>query len=92
MNNKYSSGYDTPSNVPTGSDKYEGILGTLSNQLDISCDDITHDMYISSDDFHRIELAIAISMHYDIMLPQDIIDNFKTVGDVLAWMSAHMDS
>ncbi|SEW17256.1 acyl carrier protein [Ruminococcaceae bacterium KH2T8] len=66
---------------------FEDILKLLVAELDVSPTDIKPDMTISDDlNFDSLQLyefVIDIEEAYDIRLPDDLLDNVKTISDMI---------
>ncbi len=66
---------------------FEDILKLLVAELNISPTDITADMSIADDlNFDSLQLyefVIDLEEAYDIRLPDDLLDNVRTISDVV---------
>jgi acyl carrier protein len=66
---------------------FEDILKLLVAELNVSPTDIKPDMTISDDlNFDSLQLyefVIDIEEAYDIRLPDDLLDNVKTISDMI---------
>lgn len=66
---------------------FEDILKLLVAELNISPTDITVDMSIADDlNFDSLQLyefVIDLEEAYDIRLPDDLLDNVRTISDVV---------
>lgn len=66
---------------------FEDILNMLVQELDISPTDITMDMDIRDDlDFDSLQLyefVIDLEEAYDVRLPDELLDNVKTVRNMV---------
>ncbi|SMC48282.1 Phosphopantetheine attachment site [Oscillospiraceae bacterium] len=66
---------------------FEDILKLLVAELNVSPTDITADLTIRDDlDFDSLQLyefVIDLEEAYDIRLPDDLLDNVRTIADVV---------
>ena len=66
---------------------FEKIRAILANQLDADEDTITMDTDIAADlnadSLDVVELIMSIEDEFEIEIPDDSIENIKTVGDVV---------
>lgn len=66
---------------------FEKIRAILANQLDADEDAITMDTDIAADlnadSLDVVELIMSIEDEFEIEIPDDSIENIKTVGDVV---------
>ncbi len=66
---------------------FEDILKLLVEELNVSPTDITSDLTIKGDlDFDSLQLyefVIDLEEAYDIRLPDDLLDNVRTIADVV---------
>ncbi len=69
---------------------FEKIRKILAEQLDANEDDITADTKIE-DDLHAdsldvVELLMSIEDEFEVEIPDEEIENLKTVGDVAEYI------
>ena len=66
---------------------FEDILKLLVEEINVSPTDITSDLTIKGDlDFDSLQLyefVIDLEEAYDIRLPDDLLDNVRTIADVV---------
>ena len=66
---------------------FEKIRHILSEQLDIAEDDITMESNISedlgADSMDVVDLIMSIEDEFEIEVPDESVENIKTVGDVV---------
>ena len=69
----------------------EKIRTLLSEQLDIEEDDITMDSKIAddlgADSLDVVDLIMAIEDEFEVEIPDEDIENIKTVGDVVNYIN-----
>lgn len=74
---------------------YEKIKKMLADQLDANADDMTMDTRIGddlgADSLDVVELLMAIEEEFEVEIPDDEIENLKTIGDVTDYIQSHMD-
>ena len=72
---------------------FEQVREMLSKQLRISADKITPDSLIKddlgADSLDVMEMLMTIEEDYGIVIPDDDIVNFKTVGDIVDYLDSH---
>ena len=70
---------------------FEKIRTLLSEQLDIEEDDITMDSKIADDlgaySLDVVDLIMAIEDEFEVEIPDEDIENIKTVGDVVNYIN-----
>ena len=59
----------------------------ISEQLDVKADDITEASNIQddlgADSLDVVDLVMALEDEFDVEIPEDQVENFKTVGDIV---------
>ena len=71
-------------------DMLEAVKEILSNQLRVDIDeihmdsDILHDL--GADSLDIVEMLMTIEQEYGVVVPDDVITTFKTVGDVAKYI------
>ncbi len=74
---------------------FEKIAQILATQLDADLETITADTRIAedlgADSLDVVELLMSIEDEFDVEVPDEEIENVKTVGDVVEYIQAHMD-
>ena len=72
---------------------FDKIKELLAQQLDIDEDSITTETKISedlgADSLDVVELLMAIEEEFGVQIPDEEIENFKTVGDVVEYIQAN---
>ncbi len=70
---------------------FEHIQQILMDQLDLDRDDITMESDIvedlEADSLDVVDLVMTIEDEYDLEVPDDQIENFRTVGDVVGYIT-----
>lgn len=68
----------------------EAVKDILSKQLRVDIDSITEDTRIvddlGADSLDVVEMLMTIEQDYGIVVPDDVIATFKTVGDVAKYI------
>ena len=74
---------------------FEKITEILAEQLDADKEDITADTRIAedlnADSLDVVELLMAIEDEFEITIPDEEIENLKTVGDVADYIQSNID-
>ena len=74
-------------------DMFETVKEILARQLQVDADDITQDTDIvddlGADSLDVVEMLMAIEQEYGIVVSDDVITSFKTVGDVAKYIETH---
>ena len=69
------------------------VTEIIHEQLDVKPEDIdlaksfTDDL--GADSLAIVELVLALEDNFDIKIPDEEVDNIKTVGDAVAYIKAH---
>ena len=62
----------------------------ISEQLDVKADDITEASNIQddlgADSLDVVELVMALEDEFDVEIPEDQVENIKTVGDIVKFI------
>ena len=70
--------------------EFERIKEIISEQLGVSADSITMDTSftddLGADSLDLVELVMAIEEEFDIEVPDDDIENIKTVSDAVSFL------
>ncbi|HIX34766.1 acyl carrier protein [Gemmiger sp. An120] len=74
-------------------DTFEKIRACLAEQLDIEPDEITMDSNIlddfGADSLDLVDLVMALEDEFEVEVPDDAIESFHTVGDVVRFVEDH---
>jgi len=72
----------------------EKIKKILAEQLDVDVEEMTADTKIAedlgADSLDVVELLMAIEDEFDVEVPDEEIENIKTVGDVAEYIQNNM--
>ena len=73
---------------------FEKIKIILEEQLDLEEDVVTMDSSIAddlgADSLDVVDLAMAIEDEFDVVIPDEEIENIKTVGDLVKYIESVM--
>ena len=62
----------------------------ISEQLDVKADDITEASNIQddlgADSLDVVDLVMALEDEFDVEIPEDQVENIKTVGDIVKFI------
>lgn len=67
-------------------DTYGRIIGIIADTLEIDEKDLTEETRfedLSADSFDMLEMVTAIEDAFDMEVPEEALEDFKTVGDVV---------
>lgn len=74
---------------------FEKLQDLIADQLDVDKDKITEDANIQedlgADSLDVVDLIMAIEEEFDIEIPDEDVENIKTVGDIESYIEAHKD-
>lgn len=72
---------------------FERIQEIIADKLTIDMDSITMDASfiddLNADSLDIVELIMALEDELDMEIPDEDVENFKTVGDVVNYVRAH---
>lgn len=72
---------------------FERIQEIIADKLSIDVDSITMDASfiddLNADSLDIVELIMALEDELDMEIPDEDVENFKTVGDVVNYVKAH---
>ncbi len=73
--------------------EFETVAAIIAEQFGVDKDDITEDTDILEDlnatSMDAVELIVAIESATDIGIPDEAVDDIRTVGDVVAYLKEH---
>ncbi len=73
--------------------EFSTIVSIISDQFDIDPEEITEQTDIAEDlnasSLDAVELIVAIESATDIKIPDEVVDEIRTVGDILNYLSEH---
>lgn len=74
---------------------FEKLKALIIEQLGIDEDTITMeaDMLedLGADSLDVVDLIVSITEEFDIEIPDEVVDNIKTVGDIVNYIDAHQE-
>jgi acyl carrier protein len=75
------------------SDIQAKITEIICEQLDVEAGDVAPDKSftddLGADSLAIVELVLALEENFDIKIPDDEVDNIKTVGDAINFIQAN---
>lgn len=74
---------------------FEKIREILMEQLDVEEDAVTMEASITNDlgadSLDIVDLVMSLEEEFDCEIPDDEIENIKTVGDIVRYIEEHQD-
>ncbi|MGN1339580.1 MAG: acyl carrier protein [Oscillospiraceae bacterium] len=74
---------------------FDKVKDLISEQLDVKADDITEDSSIQddlgADSLDIVDLVMAIEDEFGVEIPEDQVENIKTVGDIVKFIEDNAD-
>lgn len=75
---------------------FEKFVEIIADQLDVDKDTITPETKIAedlnADSLDVVEMLMAIEDEFNIEIPDEEIENFKTVNDVVEYIQNHSEN
>ena len=72
---------------------FERIQGIIADKLSIDVEEITLDSSfiddLNADSLDIVELIMALEDELEMEIPDEDVENFKTVGDVVNYVKTH---
>lgn len=69
---------------------FDKVKDLISEQLDVKADEITEDSSIQddlgADSLDVVDLVMAIEDEFSVEIPEDQVENIKTVGDIVKFI------
>ncbi len=69
---------------------FDKVKELISEQLDVKADDITESSNIQddlgADSLDVVDLVMALEDEFDVEIPEDQVENIKTVGDIVKFI------
>ena len=69
---------------------FDKVKELISEQLDVKADDITEASNIQddlgADSLDVVDLVMALEYEFDVEIPEDQVENIKTVGDIVKFI------
>ena len=73
---------------------FDTVKNLISEQLDVKADDITEASNIQddlgADSLDFVDLVMALEDEFDVEIPEDQVENIKTVGDIVKFIEDTM--
>ncbi len=74
---------------------FEKVKSIIMDQLDVEEDKVTLDAVIQddlgADSLDIVDLVMSFEEEFDIEIPDDQVENIKTVGDIVKYIEDHID-
>ena len=74
---------------------FDNVVRILAEQLDADADKITPETRIAedlnADSLDVVELLMVVEEEFDVQIPDEEIENLKTVGAVVDYIQAHAE-
>ncbi|MBD5080149.1 MAG: acyl carrier protein [Ruminiclostridium sp.] len=74
---------------------FEKVKSIIMDQLDVEEDKVTLDAVIQddlgADSLDIVDLVMSFEEEFDTEIPDDQVENIKTVGDVVKYIEDHID-
>ncbi|CCY19951.1 MAG: acyl carrier protein [Oscillospiraceae bacterium] len=69
---------------------FDKVKELIAEQLDVKADDITEASNIQddlgADSLDVVDLVMALEDEFDVEIPEDQVENIKTVGDIVKFI------
>jgi len=74
---------------------FRTVAAVISEQFDIDIEDITEHTDIADDlnatSMDAVELIVALENVTDIRIPDEVVDEIRTVGDIVDYLAEHAE-
>ncbi|MCI8602731.1 MAG: acyl carrier protein [Ruminiclostridium sp.] len=74
---------------------FEKVRSIIMDQLDVEEDKVTKDAVIQddlgADSLDIVDLVMSFEEEFDIEIPDDQVENIKTVGDIVKYIEENID-
>ena len=74
---------------------FEKVKGILIDQLDVEEEKVTLEASIAddlgADSLDVVDLVMSLEEEFDLEIPDDLVENIKTVGDIVKYIEDHID-
>ena len=74
---------------------FDKVKELISEQLDVKADDITEASNIQddlgADSLDVVDLVMALEDEFDVEIPEDQVENIKTVGDIVKFIEEKVE-
>ena len=74
---------------------FDKVKELIAEQLDVKADDITEASNIQddlgADSLDVVDLVMALEDEFDVEIPEDQVENIKTVGDIVKFIEEKVE-
>ena len=74
---------------------FEKVKDILVDQLDVEEEKVTMEASITddlgADSLDLVDLVMSLEEEFDVEIPDDQVENIKTVGDIVKYIEDHQD-
>lgn len=74
---------------------FEKLKEIVADQLDVEADKVTMDSSITddlgADSLDTVDLVMSIEEVFDIEIPDEAVENIKTIGDIVNYIEANQE-
>ncbi len=74
---------------------FEKVKSILMDQLDVEEEKVTSDAVVTddlgADSLDIVDLVMSLEEEFDLEIPEDQVDNIKTVGDIVKYIEDNID-
>ena len=74
---------------------FEKVKSILIDQLDVEEEKVTHEASIAddlgADSLDIVDLVMSLEEEFDLEIPDDQVENIKTVGDIVKYIEDNID-
>ncbi len=74
---------------------FEKVKSILIDQLDVEEEKVTSDAVITddlgADSLDIVDLVMSLEEEFDLEIPDDQVENIKTVGDIVKYIEDNID-
>lgn len=74
---------------------FEKVREIIAEQLDVDQDDITMETSLTkdleADSLDAVEIIMAIEDYYEIEIPEEVAEEFKTVANIVHYVEDNMN-
>jgi len=74
---------------------FDKLKEIVADQLDVDADKVTMDSTIAedlgADSLDTVDLVMSIEEVFDIEIPDEAVENIKTIGDIVNYIEANQE-
>ena len=74
---------------------FDKVREIIAEQLDVDTEEITLDTSLTkdleADSLDAVEIIMALEDEYNIEIPDEVAEEFKTVGDIVKYIEAKVE-